>query len=131
MEMMVIIAVIAILVVVTVPAITSIRQTLMFRQRNDYAKSIYLAVQTNLTRLRSEGRLVSLQMASEDETKAKPVPEAGTASAYFPEEDYSSQYFYTSNMTEFADRTAFDKLLPVGSIDDTLRDKNIFIEDDD
>ena len=114
-EMMVVIGIIAVVCAIAIPSIIAIRDVLRFAQANNYAKSIFLAAQQNLTELRSDGGLEPVQAAG----GAMNIPASVTS---FPDE-YRGEYVYTTTGTE-----AFSRVLPVGSIDADIRDDQIVIE---
>ena len=113
-EMLVVIAIIVIACAIAIPSIFYLRDILRFNQANNYAKSIFLAAQQNLTELRSDGGLGPVQSAG-----APMIPSQVTS---FPDE-FRTEYVYTTTGTE-----AFSRILPVGSIDADLRDDQIVIE---
>ena len=85
---------------------------LRFATANNYAKSIFLAAQQNLTELRSDGGLGPVRSA----TGASEIPGVVTT---FPDE-YRAEYVYTVTGTE-----AFERVLPAGSVDAELRNDQI------
>ena len=113
-ELLVVIGIIAVLCAIAIPGIIYIRNSLRFAQANNYAKSIFLAAQQNLTELRSDGGLGPVQDASNDL-----IPLQVTD---FPNE-FRGEYYYTTTGTE-----AFSRVLPTGSIDADIRDDQIVIE---
>ena len=113
-ELLVVIGIIAILCAVSIPAIASIRDSMLLTQADQYAKSIFLAAQQNLTQMRAEGGLESIRRA---EGAFEIPPEAD-----FPEE-YRLEYVYTVTGTD-----AFRRLLPPGSADADILDDPILIE---
>ena len=56
-ELLVAIGILAVLCAIAIPSLITISRALRFRQRNDYAKTIFLAAQENLTEMRSDGSL--------------------------------------------------------------------------
>ena len=114
-ELLVVIGIIAIVCAIAIPSIFAIRDALRFAQANNYAKSIFLAAQQNLTEMRSDGGLGPVQTAG----GAQGIPASVTS---FPNE-YRGEYVYTTTGTE-----AFSRVLPAGSIDADLRDDQIVIE---
>ena len=64
METLGAIAIIVILLAVATVSIINIRETLEFRQMNDYAREVYMAAQSQLTALKTQGRLGELQNAA-------------------------------------------------------------------
>ncbi len=113
-ELLVVIGIIAVVCAIAIPSIIAISRALKFKQRNDYAKSIFMAAQQNLTELRSDGSLVLVKNAS----GAYEIPKDES----FPGE-YRTEYVYTSTGEE-----AFNLILPAGSIDSHVRSQNIIIE---
>lgn len=114
-ELLTVIGIIAVLCAIAIPSVIAIRDSLRFAQANNYAKSIFLAAQQNLTEIRSDGGLEPVQSAG----GAFAIPTSVTS---FPDE-YRSEYVYTTTGTE-----AFQRILPPGSIDADLRDDQIVIE---
>lgn len=115
-ELLVVIGIIAIVCAIAIPSIIAISRALRFKQRNDYAKSIFLAAQQNLTEMRSDGGLAPLQKKAEAEAFA---PKCG-----FPAEEDEKEEYRVTNTT----MDSFNIVLPFGSIDDSLRDDQIIIE---
>jgi prepilin-type N-terminal cleavage/methylation domain-containing protein len=109
MEMLVVIGIIAIICAIAIPSVVSIVKSLRFAQRNDYAKSIFMAAQANLTEMRADGGLAPLQQAGLD---SLPVQEEICG---FPVEDWSPEYVYTSS--EDSQKVSYALVLPVGSVD--------------
>lgn len=114
-EMLVVVGIIAALCAIAIPSIFAIRNALRFATANNYAKSIFLAAQQNLTELRSDGGLGPVREAA----GASEIPGAVTT---FPDA-YRAEYVYTVTGTE-----AFERVLPAGSIDAELRNDQIVIE---
>lgn len=94
-ELLVVIGIIAILCAVSIPAISSIRDAMLLTQADQYAKSIFLAAQQNLTQMRAEGGLESIRRA---EGAFEIPPEAD-----LPEE-YRLEYVYTVTGTDAGQR---------------------------
>ena len=127
-EMMVVVAIIAILCAIGIPSIGAISRHLKFKQRNDYAESIFMAAQANLTELRSEGALPKIAgLTTEEANRADtnysaywiPENKSGFPSADWQEKEYA--YTYTG-------KDAYKMILPPSSIDESVRDKNVIIE---
>ena len=123
-EMLVVIGIIAVLCAIAIPSVVAISKSLKFAQRNDYAKSIFMAAQANLTEMRADGGLTPLQGTN---TNALPVQEELCG---FPVEDWSPEYVYTaSDLTVGAgQKDTYALVLPVGSVDGTLREQHVIIE---
>ena len=123
-EMLVVIGIIAVLCAIAIPSVVAISRSLKFAQRNDYAKSIFMAAQANLTEMRADGGLTPLQGTN---TNALPVQEELCG---FPVEDWSPEYVYTaSDLTVGAgQKDTYALVLPVGSVDGTLREQHVIIE---
>ena len=142
-EFMVVVAVIAVICAIAIPSIIAIRNSLNAKQRDNYAKSIYLAAQTNLTILRSQGKLPEITELSE--TGAVLVPgasEAGYSPAatndYFPFNPQGYYYITSADAAAYAAGNAagsshdtaelYDRLVPLGSVEDFVRYKNVLME---
>ena len=123
-EMLVVVGIIAIVCTIAIPSIISISKALRFGQANNYAKSIFLAAQQNLSELRSDGSLAPLQGSK---VSALKIPEDHCG---FPDEDWSDEYVYTaSDMMVAADQLcAYDLVLPVNSVEGTVRGEHVIIE---
>ena len=123
-EMLVVIGIIAIVSSIVVVGIVSISRNLKFKQRNDYAKTVFMAAQANLSEMRSDGSLYLLQSNSD----SVPVPQGHCD---FPAEHWSYEYEYTSS--EFPEpaqyvHSSFDLVLPANSVESTVRNRNVIIE---
>lgn len=92
-ELLVVIGIIAIVCAIAIPSIIAISRALRFKQRNDYAKSIFLAAQQNLTEMRSDGGLAPLQGTTE-EVNSLAIPKNHSG---FPESEWSDEYVYTAS----------------------------------
>lgn len=115
-EMMIVVAIIAILCAIAIPSIISLRNSLRFKQHNDYAKSIFMAAQSHLTDMRSDGRL--------DE-----VPSTTDMCVGLPEgKDWTDDYRVTYHLSGSTDSLTYAAVLPVGTVDATVRDGNVIIE---
>ncbi len=120
-EVLVVVGIIAALCAIVIPSLIWFSRTLQFKQANDHAKSIFMAAQQNLSEMRAEGALRPLQQlrdSGEAERNTPPIP-AGTG---FPTE-FQAEYVYT-----YTGKEAYDLVLPMGSIDGTVRDGNVIIE---
>ena len=122
-EMMVAIAIIAVLVAIAIPSIISIRRSLQFKKMNDYAKEVFLAAQNTLVERNAAGTLGVLRAKPDGTLPAGAAAVPAAENALFPAEDWSDEYCYTTTGT-----AAFDLLLPAGSIDETVRSQHILIE---
>ena len=121
METLVTVGIIVILIGIAIPSVITIKNSLDAKERDNYAKSIYLAAQTNLAMLRSTGDLAELHTLSGVTPHSVPA----TNNAAFPGSDPTGFYYVTSAS---ADAGIFDRLLPAGSIDTTVRSRQILIE---
>lgn len=108
-EMLVVIAIIAICTGIAIPAVTVLRRSMTLAQNNDYAKSIYMAVQSNLTQMRSLGELGMLETAAESDDAAW----------------YKSSYQYTSSIDE--DSLTYDLIVP-STLDPAIRNQQVIVE---
>lgn len=111
-EMLVVVAILAVISAIAIPSVFMIRRAMIFRQRNDYAKSIFLAAQSQLTQMRSSGELKRLP---EDEAA---LAQSGEDMGVPPE-----GYVYTHQ-----GGGNFETILPAGSVDAAIRDDQIIIE---
>lgn len=114
-ELLVVVGILALACAIAVPSVLSISAALRFRQCNDHAGSIFLAVQQNLTLLRAGDGLRVLEECG----GAEKIP---LAAADFPE-GLREEYVYTTAGTE-----AFELLLPAGSVEETVRAGEIIVE---
>ena len=125
-EMLMVIAIIAVACSIAIPSIISVSKAIRFAQANNYAKSVFMAAQQNLTELRSEGGLTALQA----EHIISPAISEGHCG--FPAEEWSDEYVYTaSNMIVNAASgqvSSYSLVLPVNSIDGTVRNQQVIIE---
>lgn len=123
-EMLAVVAIIAVIAAIAIPSLLTARRNLEFKRLNEHAKEVYLAAQSNLAEKRAAGQLGQLQ-AERDRSGGTLIPVSPNAdeNAAFPEEDYSSQYCYAVTGSD-----AFNLILPIGSIESSLREQNILIE---
>lgn len=132
LELMLVIVIIVIVAAIAIPSAVYIQGNLEFQQLNDYAKTIFLAAQANLTEMRADGRISQLQVPDGNSLGAVSVPIENNAG--FPDVHWSSEYMYcTSPVPSAADPasaviSAFDLVLPQNSVEDVLRDQQILIE---
>ncbi len=120
-ELLVVIGIIAILCGIAIPSMFWLSSTLRFKQRNDYAKSIFMAAQQNLSVMRANGQLGALQSAGG--SGFIPASMAATAG------DDLSEYVYTaSSRASGSDSAAMELMLPTGSVDGSALAEQIIIE---
>lgn len=126
-EMLVVVAIIAVLCSILLISIVSISKNLRFKQRNDYAKTIFMAAQANLSEMRSDD---SLKLLQGTDSNAMPITEALRDTVGFPQSEWSDEYVYTgSEMTVgVGQRDSFTLVLPANSVESTLRSQKIIIE---
>ncbi len=117
-ELLVVIAIIAVVCAIAIPSIISINKSLKFKQANEYAESIFMAVQANLTEMRSDGRLSELLV---EDNGAKEIPD--NVDGFPTDEIHRNQYRYATS-----EDAVYDVLLPKTSIDSDARDGNVLIE---
>ena len=117
-ELLVVIAIIAVVCAIAIPSIISINKSLKFKQANEYAESIFMATQANLTEMRSNGRLSELFV---ENNGAKEIPD--NADGFPTDEIHRNQYRYATS-----EDVVYDVLLPKTSIDSDARDGNVLIE---
>ena len=114
-ELLVVIGIIAIVCAIAIPAIISMNKSLKFKQANEYAESIFMAAQANLTEMRSDGQLINLLT---DGNGAEQIP----SNVDFPE-DHVANYRYATS-----EDPVYDVLVPKMSVDSEVRDGNVLIE---
>lgn len=122
-ELLVVIGILAVLCAIAIPSIITISRALKFRQRNDYAKTIFLAAQENLTEMRSDGSLKMIGDCIENNYVAGNEPHVSGCSN-FPAETWTDQYFYVTT----DDTALYSLVLPVNSVESTLRNQQVIIE---
>lgn len=118
METLLVVGILAILCSIIFIGVAALLKSMRFKQANDYAKTIFMAAQSNLTAMRNSGELAEL------EGKGKTLPE-GTG---FPAGEGTDQYVYTSSSgggLAFAD---YASVLPVNSVETHIRGKQVIIE---
>ena len=127
MELLIVVAILVILCSIITLAVLALSKDMRFKQKNDYAKTIFMAAQANLTNLRSNGELPKLL---DEGVNDLPITEELRDKVAFPLEQWSDEYVYTSS--EFADTSAafnsYALVLPVGSVESYIRDKQVIIE---
>lgn len=114
-ELLTVVGIIAIVCAIAIPAIISMNKSLKFKQANEYAESIFMAAQANLTEMRSDGQLINLLT---DGNGAEQIP----SDVDFPEDHVANYRYATSE-----DRV-YDVLVPKMSVDSEVRDGNVLIE---
>lgn len=114
-ELLVVIGIIAIVCAIAIPAIISMNKSLKFKQANEYAESIFMAAQANLTEMRSDGQLINLLT---DGNGAEQIP----SNVDFPE-DHVANYRYATS-----EDPVYNVLVPKMSVDSEVRDGNVLIE---
>lgn len=113
LEMLTVIAILAVVSAIAIPSVLGIRNALLFREKNDHARTIFLAAQARLTQLRSSGAL-------EDLPQGAPALRQAGDGEHTPPEGYV--YLSSENGGDF------DKLLPVGLLEQELLEQQILIE---
>lgn len=119
-ELLTVVGIIAIVCAIAIPAIISISRSLAFKQANEYAESIFMAAQANLTEMKSDGRLIDLFVEGNG---AKKVDDEAVATGFPNDEIHREQYMYATSSDG-----VYDVLLPATSIDSDARDGNVLIE---
>ena len=122
METLGVVAIIVVALAIAIPSIIGIANSLKFKRMNEYAKTIFMAAQNNLIEMRSFGKLEQLLLDEDSRLPDGAYKVTETNNAGFPAEDWSAQYCYTTS------GAAFDLVLPVGSVEQVLRDQKILIE---
>ena len=88
-ELLTVVGIIAIVCAIAIPAIISISRSLAFKQANEYAESIFMAAQANLTEMKSDGRLIDL---FEEDNGAEKVSDDAVATGFPNDEIHREQY---------------------------------------
>jgi len=143
MELIGAIGIIAILCAIAIPTIAKLKKSTDTQQQNDYAKSIYLAAQDNLSSLKVNGSIVRLSSKSnqtypsvyqKDELGHYSLKEeiGKILGAELQQElasgDEKHQYVYVEKAAGAEPSDAFRQILPEGSIDESiLKGKKITI----
>ena len=123
MELLAVIGIISVVCAIAIPAIGSLSQTLNFKERNDYAKSIFLAAQANLSQMRSDGKLGQLQSVDDNQIIYGPAPVRNNSR--FPSTiPGADEYMFVTN----AAAEEFASILPVNSVESTAREQQVIIE---
>ena len=112
MEVMVVVAILAVIAGIAIPSVINMRKNMKFTERNDYAKAIFMAAQANLTEMRSKGELDLLQ--AQATTDNRPAKTYGAPDGYF----------YTDSSMQ----NSYALVLPVNSVDSTVRNEQVIIE---
>ena len=152
MEMMITLAIMAILFGLAVPAVAQIQKNLEIARLNSYAKDVYLAAQNRLTSLKATGELVELRDTLQNEYSGEGLtgknryygpsdPENMEATSFKPQDwnddwDAGSAYkkyfnFYgiMHNPTDAADNDVIvDEIIPELSVTSTSLDHHYYIE---
>lgn len=115
-ELLAVIGIIAVVCAIAIPNAVSINKALNFKQVNDYAESIFMAAQANLTQMRSDGSLKSLQA----KTGTMPV---SCEFPIVPEGEKEQEYVAAAYGSE-----AYEAILPPGSVDDYVRTQQVVVE---
>lgn len=127
MEMLVVVAIIVILCGIVMVAVFSIGKKMRFKEYNDYAKTIFMAAQANLSSMRNSGELSKLQAEGVNDL---PIDEKMRDKVGFPIGQWSDEYVYTSS--EFSETTAiydsYSMVLPVNSVEGHVREQMVIIE---
>lgn len=126
-EMLVVVGIIAIVCAIAIPSIIAIRDALRFAQANNYAKSIFLAAQQNLTEMRSDGGLGPVQRARDNLLTNGINTRIERHHCAFPDSEWSSEYVFTASGDSYL-KTTYDLVLPVNSVEGTLRNEQVVIE---
>ena len=124
-ELLTVVAIIAVVCAIAIPSIFAIRRSLLYKENNEYAKTVFMAAQANLTNMRSDGQLAELASAE----GADKVPEGTLTTLSDKDRDmYEQEYCYTTSFDASGEHpAAFVQLLPDTTIDTKVRNGNIFI----
>ncbi len=146
MEMMITLAIMAILFGLAVPAVAQIQKNLEMARLNSYAKDVYLAAQNRLTSLKATGELVRLREELEDKYTVTVDPDNDPLPCYLPNADgtggfmpqdwdeswgdlYYNFFGLMHNPTDASDNDAIiSEIIPELSVTSTTLDKHYYIE---
>lgn len=112
-ELLIIIAILAVMAGIAVPSVIAVNNNLRFRKVEDAARTIFVSAQNRMSEMRSSGELSTL-----GGTQITEEPED------FPDDGYdwdSDDYFYLS-------KSESGTLLPAGTMDETLENGFYYIE---
>lgn len=127
LEMMAVVGIIVILLGVVIIGITSVSRTMKLKEYDDYAKTIFMAAQSNLASMRANGELEELQAESETGWyKISQFPKI-----QFPyREEAGTEYYWTGQHLEGDAKKAdtYRMVLPVNSVEAAIRDNWVIIE---
>ena len=121
MELLTVVGIIAILCGIVMISAVTIKRNMDFKQRNDYAKTIFMAAQTRLSQLRSEGALTDLRSGNDNSGS---IP----SSSGFPGDASQYRYTYSNLGTGSGVVDSFTAVLPANSVEEQLRVNQIIIE---
>lgn len=116
-EVLIVIAIIAVLSAVAFIAVNSHQRSLGQLERDGIAKEIFVAAQNHLTVAYGEGYL-GLKEPEKGSSDTNPF---GTKA------DDGSYYFVVNGTGDAANATVFDQILPFGSVDETVRGGGSYI----
>ncbi len=118
-EVIIVIAVLAILLGLGIPGLLSLRQTIQIAKYDDLAREIYVAAQNNLSRLAANGMV----------PETAEVLSNTAAMASQPPQDYSEEFAWDAESYHYTQNGSYamEALLPLGSIDDALRSNGHYV----
>ena len=126
-EMLIVVAIMIILCGIILVAVGVLGKKMRFKQCNDYAKTIFMAAQSNLTAMRTNGELGKFQAEGVDDVS---IDADFRKKVGFPEDQWSEEYVYSSS--EFpettAERDSYSLVLPLNSVEAHIREKKVIIE---
>ncbi len=127
LEMMAVVAIVVILCGIAIISAGAITKTLQFQEYNDYAKTIFMAAQSNLSQMRGNGELVKLRAPQVNDVAITPYLRDATD---FPNEEWSAEYVFTSSELEAdsAEVDSYGMVLPANSVESAIRDQKVIIE---
>lgn len=119
MEVLLVVGIIAIICAIAIPSIISISRSLSFKQKNDYAKAIFMAAQANLTEMKDDSELEkAVESALFTDNKAWMRNATGNYEEH-KEYIYASSDFHPD---------LYKVVLPIDSVESTVRNQHVIIE---
>lgn len=119
MEVLLVVGIIAIICAIAIPSIISISRSLSFKQKNDYAKAIFMATQANLTEMKDDSELEkAVESALFTDNKAWMRNATGNYEEH-------KEYIYASSDSH---PELYKVVLPIDSVESTVRNQHVIIE---
>jgi len=125
LEILVVIAILGVVSLIAIPSVASLGKSLNAAQSDEYAKTIFIAAQANLSKMRSEGTLSQLQPDADGNLPGGSEYVLGNSG--FPAAAPGAGAYAYITSTD-ADAAIYDLVLPPDSLEDIVRDQQVIIE---